>query len=300
VHGHPAVLPGDGAVRSEYDETSLDDLVAKLAEAYAEFCIHGYIGSSPEETIRLAKQAAGRALELDDELAEAHGITGFIRFVFDYDWRGAEREFLRAIELSPGSAQVHDHYGWLCASQERYDEAVREVRLAQELDPLQIQSDLATTLLRASRVNEAIEEARRAVQAYPGAARCHSALGWALIFQGEHAAGIVEMEHALALVPSSTLFISQLGQAYALTGCIDRASQILDQLRDRSTREFVSPYHFAYVYAGLGEADAAIDWLERAFERRSGAIYGIKGSYLFRNLRGHPRFESLLRRMNLA
>ncbi len=67
-----------------------------------------------------------------------------------------------------------------------------------------------------------------------------------------------------------------------------------------ATREFVSPYHFAYVYAGLGEADTAIDWLEHAFERRSGAIYGIKGSFLFRNLRGHPRFKSLLQKMNLT
>ena len=71
-------------------------------------------------------------------------------------------------------------------------------------------------------------------------------------------------------------------------------------MRDRSAREFISPYHFAYVYAGLGEADAAMDCLEQAFERRSGAIHGIKGSFLFRNLRNHPRFESLLRRMNLS
>jgi hypothetical protein len=96
------------------------------------------------------------------------------------------------------------------------------------------------------------------------------------------------------------MFLSQLGQACALSGDGKRARQILDEMRDRSTREFISPYHFAYVYAGLGEADAAIDSLEQAFERRSGAIHGIKGSFLFRNLRDHPRFVSLLRRMNLG
>ena len=272
---------------------------ASLAEVHAEFCIQGYAGS-PEQTIQLAKQAAARAVELDDELAEAHGISGLVRFVFDFDWTGAEREFLKAIELSPSSAEVHDHYSWLCASLERYDDAVREVRLAHELDPLMVQSDVATTLLRAGRIEEAIKEARRGLQADPGATRCHSILGWALILHGENAAGIAELEHAVALTPDATLFLSQLGQAYALTGSIGKARQILGQLRERATREFVSPYHFAYVHAGLGEADAAIDWLERAFERRSGAIYGIKGSFLFRNLRGHPRFESLLRRMNLV
>jgi hypothetical protein len=78
------------------------------------------------------------------------------------------------------------------------------------------------------------------------------------------------------------------------------AREILEQLGDRATREFVSLYHFAYLHTGLGEADAAINWLERAFERRSGAVYGIKGSFLFSSLRSHPRFESLLRRMKLA
>ncbi len=272
-----------------------------IAETHTESCIQGFVSGSPEPTISLARTAAARALEIDDELAEAHGISGFIRFVFDFDWAGAEREFRRAIELSPGSAEVRLHYSWLCGSLERYDDALREVRCARELDPIMVESDVATILLRAGRIEEGLEEARRSVRDEPGAApRCHSNLGWALLFHGDNAAGVASLERATALAPGSTLFLSQLGQAYALTGNFDRARQILEQLGDRATREFVSPYHFAYLHTGLGEADAAIDWLERAFERRSGAIYGIKGSFLFRNLRGHPRFESLLRRMNLA
>jgi serine/threonine protein kinase/tetratricopeptide (TPR) repeat protein len=273
---------------------------ASVAQAHAESCIQGSVGRSPEETIRLAKSAAARALEIDDELAEAHGISALIQFVFDFDWPGAEREFMKAIELSPGSAEVHDHYSWFCASLERYDDALREVRRARELDPLLIQSDVATTLLRAGRIEEALEEARRAVQDEPDAPRCHSNLGWALIFHGESAEGIASLEHAVALSPGATLFLSQLGQACAITGDLARARKILVQLHDLATREFVSPYHFAYVHAGLGEADAAIDCLEQAFERRSGAIYGIKGSFLFKSLRGHPRFGALLRKMNLA
>ncbi len=273
---------------------------ASTAESYTEICINGLAGRSPEETIRNAKAAAARALEIDDQLTEAHSISAFVRFVFDFDWPGAEREFLRALELSPSSAEAHNHYGWLCTSLERYDDALREIRRARELDPILIQTDVATALLRAGRIDEAVEESRRSIRSDPAWPRAHSNLGWALIFHGDPAAGIASLEHASALSPESTLFVSQLGQAYAVTGNTERAKQILQQLEERAIHEFVSPYHFAYVYAGLGEADTAIDWLERAFEQRSGAIYGIKGSFLFRNLRSHPRFKSLLQKMNLT
>jgi len=273
---------------------------AGIAGAHTELCIGGSVGKSPEDTIVLARKAVTRALEIDEELGEAHGISALIQFAFDFDWAGAERSFLRAIELSPGSAQTHQHYGWLCSSLGRHDDALRQLRHARGLDPLVVPTDVVTHLLRDGRIGEALEEARKSAREQPGTPRCHSVLGWALIFSGEKAAGIASLERAVALSPGATLFLSQLGQACALAGDVKRARQILDEMRDRSTREFISPYHFAYVYAGLGEADAAIDCLERAFERRSGAIYGIKGSFLFRNLRDHPRFESLLRRMNLS
>ena len=297
----------DGFHRSlpEYDAAIARDprfalAWASIAEAHTELCIGGSVGRSPDESILFAKKAAGRALEIDDELGEAHGISALIRFAFDFDWSGAEHSFVRAIELNPGSAELHEHYSWLCSSLERYDDALREVRRARELDPILIITDVATTLLRAGRIEEALEEARRSVREEPGVPRCHSILGWTLIFRGEKTAGVASLEQAVALSPGATLFLSQLGEAYALTGDVERARQILEQLHDRSRREFVSPYHLAYVHAGLGDADAAIDYLERAFERRSGAIYGIKGSFLFNNLRGHPRFVSLLRRMNLS
>jgi serine/threonine protein kinase/tetratricopeptide (TPR) repeat protein len=273
---------------------------ASIAQIHTEHGISGIVGKPPEESIRRAKEAVARALALNDELPEAHGIAGLIRFAFDFDWEGAEREFRRAIELGPGVAETRSHYAWMLSSLERYDEALREIRVAKELDPLLIQSDLGTALLRAGRFDEALAEARKSVQQEPGSSRVHSNLGWALLFRGEHAEGLAELEHAVALSPGATLFLSQLGQAAAVTGDAGRARRILAQLQELGAREFVSPYHFAYVHAGLGEADAAIDYLEQAFERRSGAIYGIKGSFLFKGLRGHPRFEALLRKLNLA
>lgn len=273
---------------------------ASVAETHVEFCIEGFIAGETDETIRMARAAAVRALEIDEELGEAHSISGLIRFVLDFDWQGAESDFIRAIELCPGSAETHNYYSWLCLAQERYDDALREVRRAKELNPLFVKTDVANTLLRARRNEEALEEAQRMARSEPEEPRCHSVLGWALIFNGRPAAGISALEHARSLAPGATLFSAQLGEAFALTGDVPRAREMLEYLRDRGKREFVPPYHFAYVHAGLGEADAAMNWLEAAFERRSGPIYGIKSSFLFRTLHGHPRFESLLRKMNLA
>ena len=98
----------------------------------------------------------------------------------------------------------------------------------------------------------------------------------------------------------STVWLAQLGQAYAMAGNHVRANEILDALYERARNEYVSPYHVAYVLTGLGEMDRAMDYLERAVAERTGASYGIKGSFLFKPLRGHPRFSALLRRMNLA
>src|ERR1700751_5127208 len=103
---------------------------ASIAWAHTELCIGGSVGKSPEETIALAKKAATHALEIDQELGEAHSISALIQFAFDFDWAGAERSFLRALELSPGSAQAHQHYGWLCSSLGRYDDALCQLRRA--------------------------------------------------------------------------------------------------------------------------------------------------------------------------
>jgi serine/threonine-protein kinase len=273
---------------------------AELAHAYAHLAIEGIVGWDPEIAYRRAKEAAAKALELDDGLGEAHGIAGLLRFACDFDWAGAEKQLLLARELSPGSADVHDHFGWLCSSLGRFDEALQALRRARELDPLTHRSDFASELLRAGRYGEAIEEAARLIELDPGYSRGHSILGWAKLKLGDADEGLVSLERAASLSRGVTMFRAQLGQAYAMAGAAGKARAVLDELNRMAGETYVSPYHFAYVYTGLGEHDAAIDWLERAYEQRAGAVYGIKGSFLFADLRGHPRFVALLRKMNLA
>ncbi len=274
---------------------------AGLARAYAEFVTSlGGSKMSLEAAGARAREAAARALELDPHLAEAHGALALIRFAWDFDWAGAEAEFKLALELSPGSADTYDHYGWLCWALERHDEALALVRKAKELDPLAHRSDVAAALLRAGRYEEAAEAAARIIEFDPEWARGHSLLAWAGILRGRHDQGLAELERATALVPGDTLFLGQLGEAYALAGRTEEARRLLRQLEELSRERYVSPYHLAYVHTGLGDYDRAMDCLEQAYAERAGSIYGIKGSFLFAPLRGYPRFTALLRKMNLA
>jgi serine/threonine protein kinase/Tfp pilus assembly protein PilF len=288
-----------------YEQASGEDPELALAHAglallYAELATgQGSGAMSPALAYAKAKEAVAKALALDSGLGDAHSVAATLKFMCDYDWVGAEKEFQLALELSPGSADIYDRYGWLCSALERYDDSIRLVKRAQELDPLAHASDLGTELLRSGRYQEALDAAAREIELEPGHTRSHSILGWAKILMGNYEEGLAAIERAVALSPESTLFQAQLGEAYAMAGKEEPAREILRKLLALARQRYVSPYHFAYVHAGLGERDEAIDWLERAYEQRAGAIYGIKGSFLFKGLRQHPRFQALLKKMNL-
>ncbi len=177
-----------------------------------------------------------------------------------------------------------------------------EQRLAQALDPLNliVHSDLASTLLRAGRLDEALSEADGLLVCEPAYPLGHSTRGWALLLKGRQQEGVAELERAAELSPENTIFTAQLGQAYAMAGRGPEAHEVLRRLEELAKRRFVTPYHMAYIYTGLGLHDRAMDCLEAAFEERSGGIYGVGGSFLFAPLHGHARFQALLARMKLS
>jgi serine/threonine protein kinase/tetratricopeptide (TPR) repeat protein len=263
---------------------------------------HGAGAARPRDSYARAREAVARALELDPLNGEAHGTLGSLKFMADYDWVGADESFRRGLELKPGDFFMLDAYGLMLSAQERYDEALAVQRRARELDPLAAvaTSDLTTTLIRAGRYDEAVGEARRLNEMDPAFPLAHSTLGWALVMKGESAEGLRELEQAVSLSPGNTLFLAQLGEAYGLTGDTSRTREVLARLHGMAETRFVTPYHFAYVYTGLGEFEKAIDLLAVAVEERAGGAYGIKGSFLFMPLRTHPRFLALLRKINLA
>lgn len=271
---------------------------AHLAMAHVELAETGAM--APGVAYGRAREAAESALRLDPELGEAHCTSGYLKVVGEFDWPAAETCYNRALELSPSSADTYALYGRLCAGLGRFDEAIALQRRAHELDPLAQRVDILTTLLRAGRYDEAVREAEAAAEIDGEYDRVRATLGWAYILTGRHEEGLAELERAVNVSRENTIWLGQLGQAYAMAGDAARARAILAELDDHAKRAYVSPYHFAYVYTGLGEMDHAMDWLERAVAERTGPAYGIKGSFLLAPLRGHPRFRALLREMGLS
>jgi Predicted integral membrane protein len=270
---------------------------AHVAMAHAELAEGGT--ADPAEAYRRATDAAGRAIELDPELGAAHCTMGLLKTIRAFDWEGAERDYKRAIELSPSGADAYDLYGRMCAAVERYDDAIELLRRAQELDPLAHRVDIVTALLRAGRYDDAITRAEEAVELDRSDERARATLGWAYFLRGRRADGLAELEAAASVSPGNTLWLAQLGEAYALAGEVTKARGILRDLETKARSGYVSPYHFAYLHTGLGDADRAMDWLERAVAQRAGPAYGVKGSFLLAPLRGHPRFRALLRELKL-
>lgn len=263
----------------------------------------GYAGAAmtTEAAYRKARDAVERALAIDPELGQAHSLLGFIKYVFEFAWEDAERELASARQLHPGDDFAHAAAGLLMSALRRWDEALDLFRHARDLDPLNAahSSDVATTLLRAGHVQEAIAEAEELVELHPEFPIGHSILGWACVQSGAHARGIEEIRRAVSLAPENTMLQAQLGEAYAVAGREEEARDLLRRLEGLAPEHPVQPYHMAYVYTGLGDYDKAMDCLERAYQERAGGLYGVNGSFLFRPLHGHSRFDRLLEKMHL-
>jgi TolB-like protein len=271
---------------------------ARKGLAYTELSETGLIAPSIGNV--RAAEATATALRLDPELSHAYCTLGHLRAVTEFDWAGAEDAFKRALELSPSNADAYNLYGRLCGALERYDEAIAMQCRAQELDPLAHRLDVVTSLMRAGRYEQAIERGEAAIDVDANYDRALATLGWAYFLSGRTEHGIATLERAVAAAPGNTMWIGQLGEAYALAGDTAKARTVLHDLTERAATGFVSPYHFAYVHTGLGEAESAIDCLERAVAERTGPAYGIKGSFMLTALHSHPRFQALLRRIGLG
>lgn len=254
--------------------------------------------ADPDALMTSAAEAAATALRLDPDLAAAHTTLGYLQAARDFDWAGAERSFLRAIELDPGDPDAHNFFGRLYSGLGRYDEAMVLLYRAQELDPLVHTVDVVTTLLRAGRYEEALVRAEEADELGTHT-RTRATLGWAHFMVGRRAEGLAELEQAVEGSGRNPLWLAQLGEAYAMAGAVEKARAILDELHQRTLTGYVSPYHFAYVHVGLGEFELALDWLKQAVTLRTGPVYSMKGSFLLARLRGHPRFDAMLRAMKV-
>ena len=271
-----------------------------LADSYALLGDWEYGVLSPHDAFPKAKAAATKALALDERLSEAHTSLAFALDLFDWDWRGAEQEFKRAIALNPGYATAHHWYAWHLIVTGRHDEGIAALRKAESLDPLSliIGADLADALCIAHRFDDAVRQSRKMIEMDPHFAIAHYQLGQALEQQGRHDEAIAELRQAIGLAEDNVTFEANLAYSYARAGRRDAAMKIVGELEQRSPRPTSTDANIALVYAGLGEDSQALAWLDKAYEARfNPSILSRPG---FDRLRPDPRFQGLLRRIGLA
>ncbi len=272
---------------------------AGVADSYA--ILGFYSALPPTEAFPKAKAAAQQALANDPALAEAHPALAYVHMYHTWDWQAAENEFAIAIELNPGYATAHQWYGNFLAVHGRFDESAAAFGKAIALDPLSPlkQAALGWSRYFARRYDEAAAQCRRALELDSGYWVAHLWLGLALEELGALEEAVGEFEEALRLSGRNVANLGYLGHALAIAGRTAEARQVLQDLVQLSAERYVSPYDIGVIYLGLGESDAALEWLERAYAERDHQMTFLGVDPRLDRVRASPRFVGLMQMMGL-
>jgi TolB-like protein/DNA-binding winged helix-turn-helix (wHTH) protein/Tfp pilus assembly protein PilF len=270
-----------------------------LADAYALAGGWEYGVLAPQEAGPLAKEAATKAVLLDPELSEAHTSLAFALDTSTWDWRGAEGEFRRAIDLNPGYATAHHWYGYHLMMVGRNDEGIAELKKAESLDPLSliISAGVADVLYIAHRFTEATRQLRRTLEMDPNFAMAHYQMGQVLVQQHRLDAAIAEFQRAIELSGTGPALEANLANAYALSKRETDAQRIAHDLERLQGQNGSGDANIALIYVGLGETDEAMSWLNKAYEGRFEPVMLVRPQ--FDPLRRDPRFQDLMRHVGL-
>src|SRR6266851_5219395 len=269
---------------------------AGLANAYHELAYYG----RPIDTMPKSKEAAEKALQLDDSVAEAHGALGCVKWIYDWDWPGAEKEFRRAIQLNSGHSISHGMYANYLDSVGRFEEAFRELRVARELDPvaLILIRNAADHFRCMRQYDRAIAENRKALDMDPSFADAHENLAYAYVNKGMYEESIKEMEQ-LAISDGEHDLAQTMKLAFAHGGYKGAVKSRLKYYKDRrKAGAHVNFWDEALTHAQLGNTDMALQALEKAYDERED-IVDLAVNPSWDSIRADPRFQELLRGVGL-
>ena len=254
----------------------------------------------PAEGFGKAKELALRAVQLEPSLSEAHASLAWVKFWYDFDFAGAEREFERALELNPRYATAHGWFGYCLGLMGRYEEAYTECQRAIRLEPISsaIQYHLGSVYWFAHRYDQAIEHLEKALQFDPNFVWSLGFLAFAYECKGLYERAIASIQKGVELSPRSIPYLLALAEAHALAGQREKAKDILEEVEKLSKQHYVTPYFRARVHAALGELPEALDWLETAYRERASLMAFLKVDPQFDKIRHTPRFQELLQAMN--
>ena len=272
---------------------------AGLADSYVMLANWGF--ALPAESYLKAKAAALKALELDDQLAEAQTSLAYVNLLYDWDWQGSERRFRQAIALNPNYASAHHFYSILLMASGRQSEAIAEIRHAQELDPLSlIVNDVVGWIYYEGRqYDQAIQQYNKTLEMDPNYAPALLDLGIAYLRRGDYRNALAKFEQARAAGGDNGVVLSDLAQAYALSGNRAEALNILKKLEADSAQNFVSSWDLSFIYAALGEKKKALDLLRKAVDGHVGWVVRLGVDPAFDNLRSEPQFRELVGRVGV-
>ena len=272
---------------------------AGIADSYTLLAVYGAM--TPDEAFPKAKEAAEKALAIDDSLAEAHTSLGFVKTRYDWDWEGAEASFRRAIELNPNYALAHQWYSNYLASVGRYQDAIDEAKRGQELNPLSLigNAQVGWMYFFARRNDEGAAACLKVIEMDPNFFSARRYYGLILEQKGKYEEAVEQLEKAREQSGGSPVVIAALGNAYALAGKRHEAEKIIEELLDTSKPRKGSAYDVAVVYAGLGEKERAFEWLDKAYVQRDDFLAYLKADPRFDPIRTDTRFDNLLHRIGL-
>jgi serine/threonine-protein kinase len=275
---------------------------AGLADCYLSLGFSFDVGSvPPHEAIPKAKAAATKALALDDMLAEAHNSLAYAKLNYDWDWPGAEAEFRRAISLNPGSPEAHHWYAHLLVSSGRFEESLAESDRALALDHLNpiINTHLGWNYFFARHYEKAVAQLGRTLELNPNYGLAYWYRGLAYEQQGKLTGALADMRKGATLLTGNVVVSGDIGHVHARANERREALRVIDELRQLSTRRYVSPFEIALIYVGLGEQDRAFEWFEKAYADRADMLVYLNVDPRLDAIRRDPRFAALVARVGL-
>jgi len=279
--------------------------LAYVGIGYAYVALSALSLRPPASVLLKAKAALKKAQELDDSLAEVHFLAAGLAYWYDYDWKEAEKGFQKTFELNPGFAEAHSQYPWFLLAMNRFDEAVREIKLAQELDPLKpLFYAMSVGIHRmVGKHDEAIQEFHRAIELDPDIGLAYFHLGCVYLDKGMMKEAVSTLKKSIELVTGSGWAEAKLGVIHSLQGEKEKAQQILDELVERKKKTYVESFSIACLYSHLGHTDKAFEYLDIAYEEKDTLMPYLNVLSVFelsKEVYADPRYKKLLKKMKLV
>lgn len=274
---------------------------AVLSDVYVNLAFESSGGPITENFVTRGRNAANRAIELDSNSSEAYGSLAVIQAFYDWDWPTAEKSFLRALELNPNNAKARAWYALTLLPQRRFDEAVVQAQKAIVLDPLsfQVSNVLGVSYYLAGNNQLAMKCAQQTIQIDPKFAAAYALGGMVFEQQRKYDLAIAEYQKGLQISPGHSFFQGRLGHAYAMAGHRAEALKLLKEMLAKRDDANLSDLHIGYTCAGLGDANALFDQLDRAYRRRDPDLPYLNADPIFDGYRTDPRFADMLRKLGL-